>query len=322
MIRDFFRDVYNSLKAIGGVNITPEVDAFFREISGLNAEQRGGCAEIKPELLNRTDKSKYMTDEEASRAKQDYKVFAQKFMDFLSGKMTVKEVFTLSNRLPSAYDHIPQLKGKRMVMSQNVLKKIIDLPNKWNKNHNLDYKRAEKLPLYITDPLYIVQSKSKGNEDRFIIVTNSKGEGKSVRLSVIVQPDNNAVVVSAYDERINISKEKKAGRVKYKKKEELAKLPYANHIVIANSINNITDKEQLVNRNNQETLYQLPVKAYDKNGKADINTPEFKKWFADSKVLDESGKPLAVYHGDKWGKFHPGITEFLTENVGSFFFKQ
>lgn len=107
MIRDFFRDVYNSLKAIGGVNITPEVDAFFREISGLNAEQRGGGAEIKPELLNRTDKSKYMTDEEASSAKQDYKVFAQKFMDFLSGKMTVKEVFMLSNRLPSAYDHIP-----------------------------------------------------------------------------------------------------------------------------------------------------------------------------------------------------------------------
>lgn len=204
-------------------------------------------------------------------------------------------------------------------MSQNVLKKIIDLPNKWNKNHNLDYKRAEKLPLYITDPLYIVQSKSKRNEDRFIIVTNSKGEGKSVRLSVIVQPDNNAVVVSAYDERINISKEKKAGRVKYNKKEELAKLPYANHIVIANSINNVTDKEQLVNRNNQETLYQLPAKAYDKNGKADINTPEFKKWFADSKVLDESGKPLAAYHGDKWGKFHPGITEFLTENSGSFF---
>lgn len=34
-----------------------------------------------------------------------------------------------------------------------------------------------------------------------------------------------------------------------------------------------------------------------KDGKADINTPEFKEWFGDSKVVDESGKPLVVYHG-------------------------
>lgn len=30
---------------------------------------------------------------------------------------------------------------------------------------------------------------------------------------------------------------------------------------------------------------------------ADINSPEFKKWFKNSKVVDSSGKPLVVYHG-------------------------
>lgn len=34
-----------------------------------------------------------------------------------------------------------------------------------------------------------------------------------------------------------------------------------------------------------------------KDGMADINTPEFKNWFGDSKVVDEDGKPLVVYHG-------------------------
>lgn len=34
-----------------------------------------------------------------------------------------------------------------------------------------------------------------------------------------------------------------------------------------------------------------------KDGRADINTPEFKNWFGDSKVVDEQGKPLVVYHG-------------------------
>ena len=30
---------------------------------------------------------------------------------------------------------------------------------------------------------------------------------------------------------------------------------------------------------------------------AQINSPEFKKWFGDSKVVDKDGKPLVVYHG-------------------------
>ena len=33
------------------------------------------------------------------------------------------------------------------------------------------------------------------------------------------------------------------------------------------------------------------------NIEADINTPEFKAWFGDSKIVDEDGKPLIVYHG-------------------------
>lgn len=51
----------------------------------------------------------------------------------------------------------------------------------------------------------------------------------------------------------------------------------------------------------QQSLFQLPNEAYDKDGKADINTPEFKAWFGDSQVVDEKGLPLVVYHGGKKG---------------------
>jgi hypothetical protein len=34
-------------------------------------------------------------------------------------------------------------------------------------------------------------------------------------------------------------------------------------------------------------------------GDDQINTPEFKEWFGDSRVVDEDGKPLVVYHGTK-----------------------
>ena len=43
-------------------------------------------------------------------------------------------------------------------------------------------------------------------------------------------------------------------------------------------------------------LYQLPAAAY-KNGKANVNSEAFKRWFGDSKVVDENGQPLVVYHG-------------------------
>ena len=56
----------------------------------------------------------------------------------------------------------------------------------------------------------------------------------------------------------------------------------------------------------------LPAAAYDANGKADINTPEFKAWFGDSKVVDEQGKPLVVYHGSP-NKFDV----FNKEKIGS-----
>ena len=32
-------------------------------------------------------------------------------------------------------------------------------------------------------------------------------------------------------------------------------------------------------------------------GGAQTSTPEFKRWFGESKVVDESGEPLMVYHG-------------------------
>lgn len=40
-------------------------------------------------------------------------------------------------------------------------------------------------------------------------------------------------------------------------------------------------------------------------------TPAFKKWFGDSKVVDAGGKPLVVYHGTS-----TGFTEFDTQRIG------
>ena len=70
-----------------------------------------------------------------------------------------------------------------------------------------------------------------------------------------------------------------------------------------------------------DTLFQEGIK-YDKNGKADTNSPEFKKWFGDSKVVDENGKPIVVYHGTE-NNFkifkNLGQSRQIGANVGFFF---
>lgn len=82
--------------------------------------------------------------------------------------------------------------------------------------------------------------------------------------------------------------------------------------VLADSSVNIEREQAEKTDVSQEKLYQLPQEAYDTQGKADINTPEFKAWFGDSKVVDENGKPLEMVHFSynefsQFDKSHAGV---------------
>jgi len=52
-----------------------------------------------------------------------------------------------------------------------------------------------------------------------------------------------------------------------------------------------------------EERMQRPVDEQTVNQRAQQETPEFKNWFGESKVVDAEGKPLTVYHGTPYGKF-------------------
>lgn len=72
-----------------------------------------------------------------------------------------------------------------------------------------------------------------------------------------------------------------------------------------------------------QEMYQLPAEAYNKQGKADVNSEAFKRWFGDSKVVDENRQPLVVYHGtlsnfDAFSKKMIG-SRFTADERGFFF---
>lgn len=49
-------------------------------------------------------------------------------------------------------------------------------------------------------------------------------------------------------------------------------------------------------------------------------TPQFKKWFGDSKVVDTKGRPLVVYHGSPFGQISEFDKSELSNDSGAFFF--
>jgi hypothetical protein len=51
-----------------------------------------------------------------------------------------------------------------------------------------------------------------------------------------------------------------------------------------------------------------------------INSPEFKKWFGDSKVVDENGRPLVVYHGSHTDDIKSFNKELIGSNSGDYGF--
>lgn len=83
------------------------------------------------------------------------------------------------------------------------------------------------------------------------------------------------------------------------------------------------------NAEHQARAERLTTRALDRaSGRMPerTNTEAFKNWFRDSKVVDESGKPLVVYHGTAWdfGKFGEDndVTSWqgMTGTDGEFFF--
>ena len=78
-------------------------------------------------------------------------------------------------------------------------------------------------------------------------------------------------------------------------------------------------------RGRTEALQKLGEKVFFQSAPLKTDTPEFRAWFGDSKVVDENGDPLVVYHGTQksgFGTFNvdgrgktAGTGAFFTESV-------
>ena len=218
-LKQFFNDVYDSVKAITGIRIDPEIDMFFRQLTGEMPIQ--------------------MREEAASPSgKYDYKV--------TKGE---KYGFTQEQREHIAKEVIDNMEGSLFSRF-----KVKDVKGEQPLG---GYRKSRQT--WWTD--------EKGKKTKEPEKADAKYQSNAQEVIKINIPDSKSVLTVHKD-------------------------PLAIRAMFKDLGISITPKPEYAN----DMMYQEGIK-YDKNGKADINSHEFKKWFGNSKVVDENGKPLVVYHG-------------------------
>ena len=83
-------------------------------------------------------------------------------------------------------------------------------------------------------------------------------------------------------------------------------------IYVGAKITTVNDKGTLNLQRKTKIKEQLRIQ--------NTNSPEFKRWFANSVVVDKNGKPLVVYHGTTRGGFTTFDLDLIKAHQGGFFF--
>ena len=170
------------------------------------------------------------------------------------------------------------------------------------KNHPFNIADIKNLPEALQKPIAIFEYGDKSKAQNIIVEIEKDGKNFLVGLSL--NSDYRGIAIN--DIRGLFPKETanwlnwiQEGKALYLNKEKVQKLITQQRTNLAevsnldlNSINNIIENfknPSLETEKNQENLrFSIAPQ---------VDTPEFKNWFKDSKVVDENGNPLVVYHG-------------------------
>lgn len=215
--------------------------------------------------------------------------------------------------LPFVYREIGIPAAKVNTNKKTIIKDTIQ-------KHAVPMEVVENLPDLYADPIMVFAALDKStNKNAYVAVLDAfDKDGKQMIAAISpAKNDGGYHMITSFYGRNNIenmiSTAFDEGKVKYVKNKKNSLLTGHNaHLSQTN--NSIIEKSDIVNK----TLFQLPAEAYNKQGKADVNSEAFKRWFGDSKVVDEQGRPLVVYHGT-YAEFDTFSKEKIKRGSGFWF---
>jgi hypothetical protein len=89
------------------------------------------------------------------------------------------------------------------------------------------------------------------------------------------------------------------------------------------TLNGLAEAERIIDRYLKPKFPHLypQSKVISERAQIPLDNPKFRAWFGNSKVVDEAGKPLVVYHGSgsNFTSFDPSRVRFKEDGVAFFF---
>lgn len=165
--------------------------------------------------------------------------------------------------------------------------------------HNPDksrYKSINRMLAVLERPEIVISDEN--GKKKYIKLFKGNNKTKS-QIAVVYNDVNGDYVyttIPVTKHKKYILKEVNSGNVIYKKGQTRENIPAANNIITDNSENFNPDvhfqSANIAGAENNEV--ETAAREWQEKG---TDSKYFKKWFGDSKVVDENGKPLVVYHG-------------------------
>ncbi len=295
---------------------------------GINVPTKYKAAGAQSESVESSDARSSRKPKEQSKLKQDITAV-------MNGKYSEK--YVSFGQTPAIYRNMLGVRNIPLMMTANhtysvaVSEKKAKSDGKYRSNanyHNLGAETLSELPKALKNPAIILKSNNDTADSRFVsVVELYDKENRPIIAAIEIEgstmADNKKVesvnlILSTYGRNNFENYIKNAigeNRVLYVNKTksqqlyEAARVQYPRSLLTANFDNNLDSFKQIVNRKVDNST-RNSIKVKDSEGHE--LTEAQQDYFADTKVVDDNGNLLVVYHGSP-SKF----TVFDAEKIGT-----
>lgn len=310
-LKRFFQSVYSSAKAITGIRMNAEIDYLFRQMTGLApivvreevsaGQTQEGDVKFQP-LIEGLDTNQQVDIADLTntpiKTKKELKTFVQKLIDEETTQDTSDgAIISFVNKVfREKQDGGPIKVSKHLV---NVRPAFNDTSDIHDKSIHDILSLIEKSVLIEKFPNKKTEKKDYDLTYRFYIPVRVGQDIYAVRITSLHKRKNKSMKIEGDIYEVIVEK-KPSGTSPQTNRTQ----PQKDTISITEMLQNVNDVDG--------NPYILPdmvdidgVMRHTKNseGRQIAHTLDgiknFYKWFGDSKVVDEEGRPLVVYHGTK-----------------------
>ena len=228
----------------------------------------------------------------------DYsKSFAEQVEDWQNGKFPKNDAL-LVGRTPEVFRRIG-LNDLPMTMNQTHVDYAV---NGTKEDHQMSLVMLEHLPELLEHPVAIIESATRPN-DSIVAIVDGTIDGKNVIAPITIQTSStaNGVQIDANHLASAYGKKNAVNLLENALKKENADSVGVYYLDKNRASNLISDPRVQFPSISEKT--GLIHSIFDAGGSVkqksmeQTETRQFKRWFKNSKVVDEDGKPLIVYHG-------------------------